>query len=337
MARRSTHLSTQELQLKALVAGGAGFIGSHLCERLLAEGASVICLDNLLTGLRSNVSHLMANDAFTFVEQDVTQPVEFDVDAIFHLASPASPNPRSPKSYLAHPVETALANAEGSHRLLELARRTNAGYLFASTSEVYGNPLEHPQSESYWGNVNPIGVRSCYDESKRYGEALAMAYHRSYDTNVRLIRIFNTYGPRCDPADGRLVPNFVSQALTGQAITVFGDGTQTRSLCFVSDLVDGIWRTMRSDDARGRVFNLGNPEEHTVLEYAQIIRELCASDAEIVFQPLPADDPTRRQPNITQAREILGWQPAVSLRDGLTRTIAWYREQLPVPQGSSNS
>jgi nucleoside-diphosphate-sugar epimerase len=294
-------------------------------------------VDNLLTGLRANVAHLLPHERFEFVEHDVTQPIDVDVDAVFHLASPASPNPRSPKSYLAHPVETALANAEGSHHLLELARRRNARYLFASTSEVYGDPLEHPQPESYWGNVNPNGIRSCYDESKRYGEALAMAYFRAYDVNVRLIRIFNTYGPRCDPADGRLVPNFVSQGLMGQEITVYGDGTQTRSLCFVSDLVDGIWRTIRNDDARGRVFNLGNPEEHTVLEYARLIRELCDSVAEIVFQPLPADDPTRRQPNIAQAHEVLGWQPTVSLRDGLSRTIAWYREQLPVPQGSSSS
>jgi nucleoside-diphosphate-sugar epimerase len=287
--------------------------------------------------LRANVSHLTSHDRFEFLEADVSQPIDVDVDAIFHLASPASPNPLSPKSYLAHPVETALANAEGSHRLLELAQRKGARYLFASTSEVYGDPLEHPQQESYWGNVNPIGIRSCYDESKRYGEALAMAYFRAYGTDIRLIRIFNTYGPRCDPADGRLVPNFVSQALKGEQITVYGDGSQTRSLCFVSDLVEGIWRTISSDQASGRVFNLGNPEEHTVLEYARLIRELCDSGAEIVFQALPADDPSRRQPNIAQARDVLGWEPRVPLREGLSRTIAWYREQLQVPQGSPTS
>jgi nucleoside-diphosphate-sugar epimerase len=316
--------------LKALVAGGAGFIGSHLCERLLNEGASVLCVDNFITGARSNIEHLADRSGFEFREHDVTQPLHAEVDAVFHLASPASPNPASPKSYLAHPVATALANAQGSYQLLELAQRAGARFLFASTSEVYGDPLEHPQRESYWGNVNSIGIRSCYDESKRYGEALAMAYFRHHGTNVRLIRIFNTYGPRCDPADGRVVPNFVSQALTNAPITVYGEGSQTRSLCFVSDLVDGIWRAMTTDGARGEVFNLGNPEEHTVLEYAQMIRELCDSQSTIVHEPLPADDPTRRQPDIAKARQTLGWEPNVSLREGLTRTIAWYRQQLEI-------
>jgi nucleoside-diphosphate-sugar epimerase len=297
-----------------------------LCDRLLAEKASVVCLDNLLTGSRANVEHLHGDPSFTFLQQDVARPLDLDVDTIFHLASPASPNPASPKSYLAHPVATALANSQGTHALLELARHNRARLLFASTSEVYGDPLEHPQRESYWGNVNPNGIRSCYDESKRFGEALALAYRRQYEVDVRIVRIFNTYGPRCDPADGRVVPNFVSQALDNEPITVYGDGSQTRSLCYVSDLVDGIWRTMTSDQRSGEVFNLGNPEEHTVLEYAELIRELCDSSSEIVYRPLPQDDPTRRRPDISKAQSVLGWQPRVALRDGLRQTIAWYRE-----------
>jgi UDP-glucuronate decarboxylase len=310
------------------VAGGAGFIGSHLCERLLAEGAEVLCVDNLITGARANVRHLVDNPRFEFVEHDVTEPLDVTADAIFHLASPASPNPASPRSYIAHPVETALANSQGTHRLLDLALRNHARLLFASTSEVYGDPLEHPQRETYFGNVNPNGVRSCYDESKRFGEALAMSYRRKYGTDIRIVRIFNTYGPRCDPEDGRLVPNFVSQALVGTPITVYGDGSQTRSLCYVSDLVDGIYRMMTSDAASGEVINLGNPREHTVLEYAHLIRELCDSSSEIVHEPLPPDDPTRRQPDISKARAVLAWEPRVTLEDGLRQTIEWYRSVL---------
>jgi nucleoside-diphosphate-sugar epimerase len=312
--------------VKALVAGGAGFIGSHLCDRLLAEGASVVCVDNLLTGSRANVAHLVGDGRFSFVQHDVVRPLDLEVDTVFHLASPASPNPASPKSYLAHPIATALVNSQGTHALLELARRNGARFLFASTSEVYGDPLEHPQRETYWGNVNPIGIRACYDESKRFGEALVQSYRRQYDLDIRLVRIFNTYGPRCDPADGRVVPNFASQALAGEPITVYGDGSQTRSLCYVSDLVDGIWRAMTTDGARGDVFNLGNPEEHTILEYARLIRELSDSSSEIVFRPLPQDDPTRRRPDISKAQAVLDWQPRVALREGLLRTIAWYRE-----------
>jgi len=221
-----------------------------------------------------------------------------------------------------------MANSQGTQRLLDLAQRNGARFLFASTSEVYGDPHEHPQRESYWGNVNPNGIRSCYDESKRFGEALAFAYHRQHGTDVRIIRIFNTYGPRCDPADGRVVPNFVSQALRNEPITVYGTGAQTRSLCFVSDLVEGILRTMESDCGTAEVFNLGNPEEHTVAQYAELIRELCDSSSEIVFEPLPQDDPTRRKPDITKAQSMLGWNPNVALRDGLAQTIAWYREHL---------
>jgi dTDP-glucose 4,6-dehydratase/UDP-glucuronate decarboxylase len=258
-------------------------------------------------------------------------------DAIFHLASPASPNPKSAKSYLAHPVATAVANSQGTHRLLELAREQGARFLFASTSEVYGDPLVHPQPEEYWGNVNPNGVRSCYDESKRFGEAMTMVYDRTYGVDVRIIRIFNTYGPRCDPADGRVVPNFVAQALRGEPITVYGEGSQTRSLCYVDDLVDGIQRAMLRDLTRGQVFNLGNPEEHTVLEYANLIRELCGSTSAIVYEPLPPDDPTRRKPNIDRARAGLQWEPQVPLRKGLERTIAWYAQELGVAPRAATS
>ncbi|MEA2639921.1 MAG: UDP-glucuronate decarboxylase [Chloroflexota bacterium] len=316
--------------MRALVAGGAGFIGSHLCDRLIAEGIAVTCVDNFISGLPANIAHLMDRPDFDLIEHDVSQPFDSPADLIFHFASPASPNPASPKSYLAHPVATALANSQGSYQLLEIARRHGARYLFASTSEIYGEPLEHPQRETYFGNVNPHGIRSCYDESKRFGEAIAMTYHREFQVDVRLIRIFNTYGPRCDPADGRVIPNFVSQALTGDPITVYGDGAQTRSLCYVSDLVEGIWRMITSERTGGDVVNLGNPEEHTILEYARLIRDLCDSGSEVVFRELrTADDPSRRQPDITKARELLGWEPQVLLREGLKQTIAWYREHLP--------
>jgi len=311
------------------VAGGAGFIGSHLCERLLAEGATVLCVDNLITGSRANVQQLHDNPHFTFIEHDVIEPLDVDADAVFHLASPASPNPASPRSYIAHAIETALANSAGSHRLLELARHNSARYLFASTSEVYGDPLVHPQPETYFGHVNPNGFRSCYDESKRFGEALAMSYRRTYGMDIRIVRIFNTYGPRCDPEDGRLIPNFVTQALSGEPITVYGDGSQSRSLCYVSDLVEGMLRMMTSDTASGEVVNLGNPREHTVLEYAELIRKLCRAESEIVYQPLRTpDDPSRRQPDITKAGVLLGWKPRVVLEDGLMRTIEWYRAAL---------
>jgi len=315
--------------VRAVVAGGAGFIGSHLCDRLIAEGASVICVDNLITGARSNVEHLLDNPRFEFIEHDVTQPLKATADTVFHLASPASPNPASPRSYIAHAIETALVNSEGSHRLLDLALHNRARYLFASTSEVYGDPLEHPQRETYFGHVNPNGFRSCYDESKRFGEALAMSYRRKHDLDVRIVRIFNTYGPRCDPEDGRLIPNFVTQAISGRPITVYGDGSQTRSLCYVSDLVDGIYRMATSEQTAGEVVNLGNPREQSVLEYAELIRGLCGSASEIVFEPLRTpDDPNRRQPDITKAKALLGWEPRVALEAGLKQTIAWYRAAL---------
>jgi nucleoside-diphosphate-sugar epimerase len=309
--------------MKLLVAGGAGFIGSHLCERLLARGDDVLCVDNLLTGRRSNVAHLLDRPGFTFVQADVVEPLDLDADAVFHLASPASP-----VAYQAHPEATALVNAVGSQRLLALARRRKARYLFASTSEIYGDPLEHPQRESYWGNVNTLGPRACYDEGKRFGEALTTVYWSAYGLDARIVRIFNTYGPRSDPFDGRLVPNFVTQALRGAPLTVYGEGSQTRSLCYVDDLVRGIEAAMFSDGAARRAINLGNPEEHTVLEYAHLIRELIGQQVEIVFRPLPQDDPTRRRPDITRARELLGWEPRVALREGLEQTVAWFRAAL---------
>jgi UDP-glucuronate decarboxylase len=309
--------------MRCLVAGGAGFIGSHLCESLLASGNDVACVDNLLTGSRDNVGHLAGHSGFSLVEHDVTLPLDASADAVFHLASPASP-----VAYQAHPEETALANALGSQQLLALARRCGARYLFASTSEVYGDPLQHPQQESYWGNVNPIGPRACYDESKRFGEALTTVYLRQHGVDARIVRIFNTYGPRSDPQDGRLVPNFITQALKGEPLTVYGDGSQTRSLCYVDDLVAGIEAAMFRPDTTGSVFNLGNPEEHTVLEYATIVRELVNPAVGIVFRPLPTDDPTRRRPDITRAQTVLGWEPRVPLREGLERTAAWFRSAL---------
>ena len=312
--------------MKVLVTGGAGFIGTHLCERLLHERDEVYCLDNLCTGQRSNVAEMLGNSRFHFLEQDVTEPLAEDlpVDAIYHLASPASP-----PGYFRRPLATMLANSLGTQRMLELAQRQGARFLFASTSEVYGNPLVHPQPEEYWGNVNPVGMRSCYDESKRFGEALTMVYVRAYGADARLVRIFNTYGPRSDPEDGRLVPNFVSQALRGDPITVYGDGSQTRSFCYVSDLVDGLLRAMRQPGTQGGIFNLGNPDEHTVREYAEIIRNKAGSSSPIVFlPPISEDEPTRRKPDIARAREKLGWEPQVTLSQGLEMTIAWFSERL---------
>ncbi|MGQ9676404.1 MAG: UDP-glucuronic acid decarboxylase family protein [Chloroflexota bacterium] len=312
--------------MKVLVAGGAGFIGSHLCERLLSEGYEVLCVDNLITGNEENVEHLLGRAGFRFVRHDVTQPLEADVAAVFHLASPASP-----PGYLDFPIETSLANSLGTYNLLELARKNNAKFLMASTSEVYGEPLEHPQREDYWGNVNPVGMRSCYDESKRFGESLTMTYRRHLDLDSRIIRIFNTYGPRSDPRDGRIVPNFITQALRSEPITVYGSGEQTRSLCYVADLVEGIMRALFWPGTKGEIVNLGNPDEHTVLEYAQVIKRLCHSNSPIVHvPPISEDDPSRRRPDIGKAKGMLGWEPQVDLEEGLTRTIAWFRQKIGV-------
>ena len=314
--------------MRIVISGGAGFIGSHLCERLLREGHEIVCLDNLSTGDATNVAHLRGEPRFDFRTADVTEPLP-DVgraEAVFHLASPASP-----PGYLRRPIETMLANSVGTHRMLELARTSGARFLVASTSEAYGDPLEHPQKETYWGNVNPNGERSCYDESKRFGEAMTFVYWRSMGLDARIIRIFNTYGPHSDPNDGRIVPNFISQALRGEPITLYGSGEQTRSLCYVSDLVDGIVRAQFTDGTTGEVFNLGNPDEHTVREYAEIINRMCGGRSEIVNRPfLSADDPQRRRPDIAKARAQLGWGPRVGLEEGLAKTIAWFRERLGV-------
>jgi nucleoside-diphosphate-sugar epimerase len=310
--------------MKVIVTGGAGFIGSHLCARLLADGHRVTCVDNLITGAAENVAPLREDPNFSFVDHDVVQPLMADGEAIFHLASPASP-----PGYLRFPVETALVNSFGTYHLLELARRNRAQFLIASTSEAYGDPLQHPQREDYWGNVNPVGVRSCYDESKRFGESLTMTFVRQHHLDARVIRIFNTYGPHSDPRDGRIVPNFITQAVRGEPITVYGDGQQTRSLCYVADLVEGILRAMWAPRTTGRVYNLGNPDERTVLEFAERIKSLAGSSSEIVFRPhISADDPQRRCPDIARARSELGWEPRVQLDEGLMRTISWFRTRL---------
>ncbi len=306
--------------MRIVVTGGAGFIGSHLCARLLEEGHQVIAVDNLITGSKRNIASLMGDPSFSYVGHDISQPLDIEAEAIFHLASPASP-----KGYMNHPVETALANSLGTYHLLEMAKRNNASFLIASTSEAYGDPQEHPQRETYWGHVNSVGPRACYDESKRFGEALTTTYVRTFGLDARVIRIFNTYGPNSDPADGRIVPNFITQAMAGEPITVYGDGSQTRSLCYVDDLVAGIIFAMFKPGTKGEVVNLGNPEEHTVLEYAKLIRRLCGSSSEIRFEPLPQDDPTRRCPDIAKAKALLGWQPRIGLEDGLVRTIQWFK------------
>jgi len=312
--------------MRVLVAGGAGFIGSHLCERLLRDGAEVICIDNFVTGRRANIAHLLDNTAFSLVECDIIEdlPPLPAVSRIYHLASPASP-----PGYQRHPIDTLRVNSEGSRRLLDLATLNDARFLYASTSEVYGDPLEHPQREEYRGNVSTTGPRSMYDEAKRYGEAIASSYRRDRGADVRIVRIFNTYGPHSDPEDGRLVPNFITQALRGERITIYAGGEQTRSLCYVSDLVEGLVRMMECDAAAGQVVNLGNPEEHTILEYAELIRELTGSSSEFVFtEPAVGDDPQRRRPDIGRARSLLGWEPTVSLQDGLASTIAYFHDEL---------
>jgi len=316
-----------------VVAGGAGFIGSHLCERLLNMDRAIICLDNLVTGRASNIESLVGDPRFSFVHHDVTEepPSLPQVMRIFHLASPASP-----VAYQRHPIQTLMANSLGTLRLLELAAKTGARFLYASTSEVYGDPLEHPQRETYWGNVSSTGPRSMYDEAKRFGEAITMAYRNSHSVDVRIARIFNTYGPRSDPNDGRLVPNFIVQALANRPMTVYGDGKQTRSLCFVSDLVEALVRLMESDDASGEVINLGNPAEHTILEYAQMIRELTGSSSQIVFtSQAVGDDPQRRRPDITKARDLLAWEPSIGLKDGLLRTIEYFRSEISVQEATA--
>ena len=308
---------------RALVTGGAGFLGSHLCDRLLAEGYAVIAMDNLLTGSTDNIAHLMGNKNFRFVFHDVTDYifVEGPVDAVLHFASPASP-----RDYHEMPIQTLKVGSLGTHKALGLAKAKSARFLLASTSEVYGDPLIHPQPESYWGNVNPVGPRGVYDEAKRFAEAMTMAYHRFHGVDTKIVRIFNTFGPRMRLQDGRAIPNFLLQALNGQPLTVYGDGSQTRSFCFVSDLVDGIVRLLHSD--LHDPVNIGNPEEWTVLQMAEAIRVLAGAKGPIVLEPLPVDDPKVRQPDITTARSRLGWEPTTKIEAGLKATFEDFRQRV---------
>lgn len=314
--------------MKVLVTGGAGFIGSHFCERLIAEGHAVYCLDNLCTGKVENLDRVKDNPSFRFILADVCEEINLEVDAVAHLASPASPADYSRLS-----VETMLANSLGTYRTLELARKRKARYLLASTSEVYGDPLEVPQREDYHGNVNPVGPRACYDESKRFAEALTSTYRRLYGLPTVIVRIFNTYGPRMRLEDGRVIPNFLRQALEGNPLTVYGDGTQTRSFCYIDDMVEGLYRAIVEERAEGEVLNLGNQDEISVLDLARAVMEVLGVERELVFEPLPEDDPRRRRPDIGRAREILGWEPTTTLREGLEKTIPWFREQLRLGEG----
>ncbi len=309
--------------MRHLISGAAGFIGSHLCERLLADGGEVVALDNLITGSRRNIEHLVGHAMFRFYEFDVTEFFieEAKFDHVWHLASLASP-----KFYLTYPIETLESGSTGTRNMLEIARRDGARFLVTSTSECYGDPLEHPQVETYWGNVNPVGLRSCYDESKRYAEAMTMAFHRTHGVRTNIARIFNTYGPRMALDDGRVVPAFLDQALRGMPLTVFGDGSQTRSFCYVSDMVEGLVRLANSEE-RFPV-NLGNPVELTILEFAERIQQLMGIQAPIVHQPLPSDDPKRRQPNIAKAKKLLGWEPKVNLEEGLRETVEYFKLRL---------
>ena len=309
-----------------LVTGAAGFLGSHLIDRLLRDGHTVLGIDNLSTGAQENLAHLANEPRFRFFEWDICQPLPQDlapgrVNYVFNFASPASP-----PEYLRLAIETLSVGSVGTQNMLEIAAQHEAGFLHASTSECYGDPLEHPQSEEYWGNVNPIGPRSVYDEAKRYAEALVMAYHRSRGVNTHLVRIFNTYGPRLQPSDGRVVSNFMMQALRGEPLTIYGDGNQTRSFCYVDDLIEGIVRLARS--GVHLPVNIGNPNEFTILECAQAILEVTSSKSELCFEPLPEDDPIRRRPDITRARKLLGWEPQVQLREGLARSLDFFKDKL---------
>lgn len=309
----------------SVVTGGAGFLGSHLCDRLVQEGHSVVCIDNLITGDTTNVAHLLGNPKFRFVQYDVTNYlfVEGPIDFIFHFASPASPI-----DYLKLPIQTLKVGSLGTHKALGLAKAKRARFLLASTSETYGDPLVHPQKESYWGNVNPVGPRGVYDEAKRFAEAMTMAYHRYHGLETRIVRIFNTYGERMRIEDGRAIPAFMAQALCNQDVTVFGNGSQTRSVCYVSDLIDGIYKLMMADHSLP--VNIGNPEEITMLDLAKEIIKLSGSKSKIVFQALPQDDPKVRQPDITKAKELLGWSPKVGREEGLRRTMRYFRKKLGI-------
>ncbi len=313
--------------MRTVITGGAGFIGSHLCERFLELGHEVICIDNLITGSLSNIEQLRKNDRFVFIRHDISHPLEIDgpVDNVLHFASPASP-----VDYLQYPIQTLKVGSLGTHNTLGLAKLKGARFLLASTSEVYGDPEQHPQKEEYWGNVNPIGIRGCYDESKRFAEAITMAYHRAHGVDTRIIRIFNTYGPFMRLDDGRVLPNFVGQALRGEPLTVYGKGNQTRSFCYVDDLVDGIEKLLFTDFHEP--VNLGNPSEITILEFAQEILKLSGSKSPIAYKPLPQDDPKVRRPDITRARKLLGWEPKIDRHEGLKRTLAYFQARINTPQ-----
>jgi UDP-glucuronate decarboxylase len=308
--------------MRILVTGGAGFIGSHLCERLLLDGHEIICLDNFFTGRRENVFHLLGNPRFELLRHDVIEPVLLEVDQIYNLACPASPI-----HYQYNAVKTVKTSVMGTINMLGLAKRVHARILQASTSEVYGDPEIHPQPESYWGNVNPVGIRSCYDEGKRIAETLMMDYHRQNNVDIRIARIFNTYGTRMHESDGRVVSNLIMQALRGELLTIYGSGEQTRSFCYVDDLIEGIIRLMNTDELHDPV-NLGNPSEFTIKELAEEVKRICRSDAEIKYLPLPQDDPRQRKPDITRARELLSWEPLIPLREGLEKTVAYFTERL---------
>ncbi len=311
--------------MRVLITGGAGFLGSHLCERFLKEGAEVIALDNFITGSPENIAQIMENPKFHFIKYNVTNFIYIpgDIDIILHFASPASP-----KDYLRHPIHTMKVDSIGTLNTLGLAKEKGARYVLASTSEVYGDPLVHPQPETYWGNVNPIGPRSVYDEAKRFAEALAMAYHREHKIDVRIVRIFNTYGERMRLDDGRVIPSFIKNALLDKPLEIYGDGKQTRSYCYVADMIEAIFKIATQKGIDGEVFNVGNPEEYSVLETAQIIKEIIGSKSQIVFLPPLEDDPKRRKPDISKIKKMLGWEPKTSFREGLERTIKWFAEKL---------
>jgi dTDP-glucose 4,6-dehydratase len=322
--------------MRVVITGGAGFLGSHLCDHLLQSGYEVICLDNLLTGSIDNIAHLLGHERFRFLKHDVTEYIFLgeSVDAVLHFASPASP-----RDYLELPIQTLKVGALGTHKTLGLAKTKRARFLLASTSETYGDPLINPQPESYWGNVNPIGLRGVYDEAKRFGEALTMAYHRTHGIDTRIARIFNTYGPRMRPHDGRVISNLIVQALEGKPLTVYGKGEQTRSFCFVDDQVEGLVKLLLAADAEEvhLPVNIGNPQELAIMDIAQKILDLTSSSSSIVFEPLPEDDPRVRRPDITRAQELLGWRPTVSLEEGLRRTIAYFRSRVAGAPSARNS
>ena len=314
------------LQQRVVVTGGSGFLGSHLCDHLLAQGAEVICIDNFFTGARRNIEHLIGEKRFEFIRHDVTFPIYLEIDQIYNLACPASPI-----HYQRDPVQTTKTSVHGAINMLGLAKRVKAKILQASTSEVYGDPSVHPQTEDYWGNVNPIGARSCYDEGKRCAETLFFDYWRQHNLRIKVARIFNTYGPRMHPHDGRVVSNFIIQALLGREITIYGDGSQTRSFCYVDDLIDGLVRLMQTDDGVTGPINIGNPVEFSMLQLAQEVVDLTGSKSRLARKPLPQDDPKQRQPDISKAQQLLGWKPATTLKEGLKKTIAYFDALLREP------